>query len=737
MANKNRIFDKFVLLFCLSLMLLTAAFSLFIEAEHVFISEQNNHSVIQCLQIASGKHLYSYISIALFFLSGFFLLCWSNFDKKKRLWQDEEELLAIFSGVPLILFVFDKEGNIVLAEGKGLRSIRLSSKQLFGESIYSARLDKYSAIREYYLKALRGEHISGCMQVFKRFYDVKFSPLYKSEKSKQIFGVIAVGTDITNIKRTESIIAKAKEEISSTEQARAEFLIGMNYKMRTSLDIIIGLSDLLSRSVPTKTHREYITAIQTSSDILLNLINNTLTISMLEARLVETDESVFNVKDLFQNIHDLFKSKAEQKEIRLSFNVSENVPEFLRGDVFKIRQVLTNLLNNAIRFTTSGGVYVTVNAVEDSIFDKVKINISIFDTGIGIPSYIQEEILKPFLQETNKESYFYEDIGVGLAIAYRLAKVLGGELKVQSKPNVGSKFDLTLEFDLIVKDVSSEVKTQVIERHLISSLIEKRQRKKDDPLQILPLKILLAEDNVMNHLLMKAIFKDTIHILTIANNGQEAIDLAENKDFDLILIDMQLSIIDGLTASRIITENKRRKGKLIPPVVAITSSVLDSGLEKYKSAGVSYYLNKPINVASLLDFINSFEPMISTENKLNFNTIRTNKSILALIDINGLLTKTDEHEGKVIEMLRYFANRLGVLILDITNSIEKNDFDITLVKSQALKNEAANICADAIFTLAENIEISAKARDLKNINNSFSKLKKKCENFLLVIKAYL
>lgn len=737
MAKKNRIFDKFIFLFCVFSMLLAATFVLFIEVEHVFIPGKSDNQISNFLRTISREHLYLYIFIGAFFVFGFFLLFWDNFEKRRKMWRSEEELLAILSGVPLILFIFDKTGKIVISEGKGLRSIRLKPKQLVGENIYSVRLDKYSVLRDYYLKALRGEHISGCIQVIKRIYDVKFSPLYKSEKGKNIIGVIAVGTDVTNIKRTEDTLVKAKEEASFAERTKAEFLVNMSHEMRTPLNIIIGLSDLFNRGGLSEISREYISAIKTSSDVLLNLINNVLDLSRIESGLVEIDFSTFNVREFFQSIYDTFKSKADQKGINLSLNISGDVPAFLKGDVFKIQQILVSLINNAIKFTTSGGVYLSVDKFDDSTFDKTMINISILDTGIGIPEDMKEEIFKPFVQIRNKYSCFFEGTGLGLAIAYRLAKLLGGGIKVESKPRLGSKFDLFLEFDLIRNDASEGIKTQVVEKALISSLVEKEKKSGDLTLKLSNLKILLAEDNVLNHFLMKEIFKNTGHVIKFANNGQEAVDLAENEDFDLILMDMQMSVIDGLTASRIITENKRRKGKITPPIVAITASVLNSGFEKYKNAGISYYLSKPIDVSSFLSFIDRFEPMMETENSLNISTFRADSTISSLIDINSLLVKTNENEAKVIQMLRYFINRAETLIKNITHSVDQNEPEIIIVNSRALKNEAINVCSATISSLAERVEINAESGDVEEIKKSFNELKNSCEDFLTSIKAYI
>ncbi len=737
MAKKNSIFDKFIFLFCVCFMLLAAAFALFIEAEHIFISGKDNTQISNFLKIISREHLYLYISVGTFFIFGFFLLFGNNFEKRKKIWRSGEELLAIFSGVPLILFVFDRTGKIVLSEGKGLCSLRLKPKQIDGDSIYSARFDRYSVLRDYYLKALRGEHISGCIQVIKRIYDVKFSPLYKSEKGKNIIGVIAVGTDITNIKRTENILAKAKEEAISAERTKADFIVSMSHEMRTPLNIIIGLADLFSRDDLSETHREYINAIKTSSDILLNLISNILDLSKIESGLIEIDLSVFNVIEFFQSVYDMFKFKAEQKGISLSFNVARDVPVFLKGDVFKIQQILINLTNNAIKFTPSGGVYLSVSKLADSAFDKTKINISVFDTGIGIPDDMKDEIFKPFVQGKHNDSCCYEGTGLGLAIVRKLAKVLGGEVKVESKLGLGSKFDLFLEFDLVGRDASEGVKTQVFEKALISSLVKKEKKSGDGTPKLSSLKILLAEDNVMNHFLMKEIFKNTGHILKIASNGQEAVDLAENEDFDLILMDIQMSIIDGLTASRIITENKSRRGKITPPIVAITASVLNSGFEIYKNAGISYYLSKPIDVNSFLSFIDRFEPMTETENSLSISAFRTDKTISSLIDINSLLVKTNENEVETIQMLRYFSSRVEVLIKSITRAVDQNEFGMISVNSEALKIEADNVCSFAISSLAESVGVSAEAGDAEGAKRKINELKNRCEDFLTGIKAYI
>jgi len=379
-------------------------------------------------------------------------------------------------------------------------------------------------------------------------------------------------------KRLERTLDKAK----SADKAKSLFLANMSHEIRTPLNGIIGMAHLMYQEEKVEKQREKIAIIQFSAETLVDLVNDILDFSKIEAGKLEIDLSHFNLYELIKNINSLFDLKAKEKDLKFGYHIEKNVPEYIYSDQTRIKQIIINLINNAIKFTSEGGVHLFVKAsIQEKGLYKLKFTIS--DTGIGISEKNQADIFSSFTQSDASFTRKFGGTGLGLTISKKLARLLKGDIGVESELGKGSNFWFTIITKIGEKkdNVDLEVDTPII---------------KD-------LSILLAEDNKVNVIVAKQIIINAGHEVQVAYNGLEAIELFKKEKFDLILMDIMMPEMDGLTASGIIRVIEKDNNIKPTPIIALTANVLKDDQEKYFAAGMNDFISKPIHPKVLLEKI--------------------------------------------------------------------------------------------------------------------------------------
>ncbi len=381
-------------------------------------------------------------------------------------------------------------------------------------------------------------------------------------------------------KEAKKMAVRAKQ----ASKSKSEFLANMSHEIRTPLNAILGFIDLLKEKETDSEKIQYIKTIQSSSVALLGIINDILDFSKIESGNLEIDKIDFNVHDEFQTLVELFKSKASEKSISLVLNMDPHMPSALHSDPLRIKQVMANLISNALKFTPRNGK-VVLNIRYDNQHQKLLVSIS--DNGIGIPEEKQKHIFKPFSQAESSTTRKYGGTGLGLTISSRLVSMLGGTLKLKSKEGEGSTF--SFEVDAKVGEYKSELREKAVD------LSEAKGSK-----------ILLVEDNKANQMFMSLILKKFGFEYEIANDGLEAIKAFENHHYDLILMDENMPNLNGIEATKTILKLEKERGLTHTPIVALTANALKGDREKFIEAGMDEYLTKPVSKEKLAKVFEQF-----------------------------------------------------------------------------------------------------------------------------------
>jgi len=488
--------------------------------------------------------------------------------------------------------------------------------------------------------------------------DVLFNGSVYNDENGNVKGVVIVARDVTDQKRIKKELIEAKifaeeaqgkseiatEIAENAVKAKQQFLSNMSHEIRTPMNAIIGFTKVILKTELTAKQKEYLSAIKISGDALIVLINDILDLAKVDAGKMSFESTPFKLKVSIAAMLHIFETKIQEKNLSLIVEYDEKIPEVLAGDPVRLHQIIMNLVSNAVKFTSEGNIKVKVVLLKDTD-KKVTVEFAIMDTGIGITTDKIDRIFENFQQASSGTSRLYGGTGLGLAIVKQLIECQEGHIKVESVLGQGSTFSFVLDFKKTKANADEVIEIMKLDK------------------EIKNIRVLVVEDMPLNQLLMKTLLDDFGFERDIAANGKLAIEKMKTREYDIILMDLQMPEMNGFEA----TEHIRNTMKSNIPIVALTADVTTVDLAKCRAVGMNDYIAKPVDeqllYTKIIGLVKKNVPLkVTTTEKVRYT------------DLSYLIKRTKSDPKLMIEMISLYLEQTPPLILTMKRSLRDHDW---------------------------------------------------------------
>jgi PAS domain S-box-containing protein len=565
--------------------------------------------------------------------------------------SSNEYLNGIIQNLTESLIVISIDGTIETVNSATCSMLGFSVDELVGSSVVKVLKNKKMSKPQALKKLKLAEIISNGfiknreMKYCKKdgsLISVLFSGTAVKDENDQVLRIICSATDISDRKEAEDELKKAKRAAEEASEIKSQFLANMSHEIRTPMNGIIGMTGLLLDTALNSEQRDYTETIRSSADYLLTLLNDLLDFSKVESGQMETESINFDLRITFEDVMNMFAVRAEEKHIEFGGIIQHEIPSLVTGDPGRLRQVLVNLINNALKFTEKGEVLVSA-ALEKEKRSEVKIRFTVTDTGIGIPKNRIDRLFKPFSQVDSSTTRKYGGTGLGLVISKRLVKLMGGEIGVESVEGQGSKFWFTAVF-----------KKRLIEK------VHKSFTRMD----IKGKRVLFVDDNETNRYILREQMKFWGVGFDEASNGAQGLEklrkaYSKNDPFDIAILDMMMPRMDGETLGRLIKKDPEISGTAL---VMLTSIGKRGDVSRLKEIGFEAYLTKPVKQSELHDCLAAVLTKREYEGHMERTSIVTKHSLFDSNKLNSRILIAEDNAvnrkmtHKIVEKFGSFAD---------------------------------------------------------------------------------
>ena len=539
--------------------------------------------------------------------------------RQRDLEKSEKRLRSILEAQPELVLIIDEHGKYVDIFGR--ESVLLIDRpenligRNFEECLPASFCEKAletnrraiesdeTQVLEFELDVMAGE----------RWFEARVSPM-SSEPGEPKLAVWVV-RNVTESKLAEFALSEkarnlseAKDQALESDRLKSEFLAMLSHEIRTPLNGIMGFANLLLKTDLDESQKESARGIVSGSEILLNLINKILDHSKIEAARVELDRSFFNLCDCIQEVIESFKPRLAEGKLRIDYFINHDVPDTIFGDAALLRQVLFNVVGNAIKFTEEGRVHLEVSqeigGYSENALDGLNriLHFTVSDTGKGISKDEFDKIFEPFAQADASSVRNYGGTGLGLSIAKKIAEMMGGNIWVESLENVGSIFHFTIVLTADKASSNLPLPGVGVSPEKPEKLIERSD----------PLNVLVAEDDAVSRRLAEALLSKMGHLVSVASNGREALNILEKDTYDILFMDIQMPEMDGIESAKCVRNGRAGERNRNIPIVAVTANATRNDRESCLEVGMNGYISKPLRPGdietTLMDVLGSTKP---------------------------------------------------------------------------------------------------------------------------------